>query len=212
MTKNVLCVHGTIEIALEQIQRDIAANSRRQKCRKLRYVCHELKHKCSCAIAIYLNLNPNDIRTNFEFTFYFNKTDVKPYVLDGGYQIILANWPKYKRIICTNNNNIPVSIPSHPYVLLNSSILCDCDIEAESNFLLESLATCEEGNKPDLEMYFTVNLAFVHYLDLLNETIETPVVRNWTMQKQILPISLETVMLNLMLIRFSIRFNTFNTS
>ena len=34
MMKNVLCVHGTIEIALEQIQRDIAVNSQRQKCRK----------------------------------------------------------------------------------------------------------------------------------------------------------------------------------
>ena len=32
--KNVLCVHGTIEIALERIQRDIAANSRRQKRRE----------------------------------------------------------------------------------------------------------------------------------------------------------------------------------
>ena len=93
--------------------------------------------------------------------------------------------------MCTHNNNILVSIPSHPYVLLNRSILCDCYIEAESNFLSESLATCEEGNKPDLEMYFTVNLAFVNYLDLLNETIKTPIVRNWTMQKQILPISLE---------------------
>ena len=32
--KNALCVHGTIEIALERIQRDIAANSRRQKRRE----------------------------------------------------------------------------------------------------------------------------------------------------------------------------------
>ena len=32
--KNALCVHGTIEIALERIQRDIAANLRRQKCRE----------------------------------------------------------------------------------------------------------------------------------------------------------------------------------
>ena len=130
------------------------------------------KHKCSCASAIYFNLNPDDIRKNCEFTFNFNKTDVKPYVLDGGYQIIPANWPKYKRLICTHNNNIPVSIPSHPHVLLNRSILCNSDIEAESNFL-ESLATCEEGNKPHLEMYFTVNLAIVNYLDVLNETVET---------------------------------------
>ena len=33
-TKNALCVHGTIEIALERIQRDIAANLRCQKRRK----------------------------------------------------------------------------------------------------------------------------------------------------------------------------------
>ena len=33
------------------------------------------------------------------------------------------------------------------------------------------LATCGEHEKPDLEMYFTVNLAFVDYLEQLNETI-----------------------------------------
>ena len=109
-----------------------------------------------------------------------NKTDVMPSVLDGGKQIILANWPNYKRITCTYNNNIPVNIPSHPYVLLDRNILCNCDIEAESNFLLESLAACEEHEKPDLEMYFTVNLAFVDYLEQLNETITTPINRNWT--------------------------------
>ena len=54
-------------------------------------------------------------------------------MLDGGQNIILANWPSYKRLICTYNNNIPVNIPSHPYVLLNRNILCNCDIEAEDN-------------------------------------------------------------------------------
>ena len=54
-------------------------------------------------------------------------------------------------------------MPSHPYVLLDRNILCNCDIEAESNFLLELLAACREHEKPDLEMYFTVNLAFVDY-------------------------------------------------
>ena len=37
--KNVLCVHGTIEIALEQIQCDIAANLRRQKCLRICTMC-----------------------------------------------------------------------------------------------------------------------------------------------------------------------------
>ena len=60
---------------------------------------------------------------------------------------------------------------SHPYVLLDRSILCNCNIEAESNFLLESLVACGEHEKPDLEVHFTVNMDFVDYLDLLNETI-----------------------------------------
>ena len=106
------------------------------------------------------------------------------------------NWPNYKKIICTHNNNIPVNIPSHPYVLLDRNILCNCDIKAESNFLLESLVACREHEKSDLDMYFTVNLTFVDYLDQLNETIETPIERNWTNHRQILPISLQSFQLN----------------
>ena len=86
-------------------------------------------------------------------------------MLDGGKQIILANWPSYKRIICAPNNHIPVNIPSHPYVLLERDILCGCNIEAKNNFLIESLASCREHERPDLEMYFTANLAVINHLD-----------------------------------------------
>ena len=140
---------------------------------------------------MYFNSN-HDIKENCEFYHYHNKSDVTPSVLNGGRQIILANWPKYKRIICTHNNKIPVNIPSHPYILLDRDILCNCGIETESNFLLESLAACEEHEKPDLEMYFTVNLAFVDYLEQLNETITTPINRNWTSAKQSISISLDS--------------------
>ena len=121
---------------------------------------------------------------------------MKPAALNAGYQIIVMNWPSYKRLICAHNNSIPIDIPSHPYVLLNRSILCNCDIEAKSNFLLKSLAACRENEKPDLEMYFTVNLAFVNYLDQLKETTDMPVIRNWTNQEQILPITLESFQIN----------------
>ena len=159
------------------------------------YFCEELfvvksKHKNSCASAVYFNLE-HEIKQNCEFQFYFNKTDITPSVLDGGHQIILVKLPSYTRIICTHNNNIPVNIPSHPYVLLDRSILCSCDIEAKGNFLLESLATCGEQEKPDLEMYFTINLAFANYLNQLNETINIPIERNWTHQTQVLPISIK---------------------
>ena len=168
------------------------------------YFCGELfvvksMHKYSCASTMHFNSN-DDIKENCDFYYYHNKSDVTPSVLDGGRQIILANWPNYKRIICTYNNNILVNIPSHPYVLLDRNILCNCDIEAENNFLLESLAACREHEKPNLEMYFTVNLAFVDYLEELDETIKTPINRNWTSFKQSLPVSLESFQLSSKLI------------
>ena len=128
-------------------------------------------------VQFIFNLN-NEIKQICNFDYYFNKTDITPLVLDGGQQIIPANWPSYKRIICTYNNNIPVNIPSHPYLLLDRNILCNCDIEAEDNFLLESLATCGERNNQKLEMYFTVNLAFLDHLDELTDVAEIPIDRN----------------------------------
>ena len=94
-------------------------------CKKIgyEYFCEELfvvksKHKFRCASAVYFNLN-HEIKQNCNFDYHFNKNDITPSLLDGGQNIILANWPSYKGLICTYNNNIPVNIPSHPYVLLD---------------------------------------------------------------------------------------------
>ena len=70
---------------------------------------------------IYFNLGSDIIKENFRFA-YFNKTDVHPTVLDRGNEIIFANWPNDKHIY-SDNNDIPVKIPSHPYVLVNRSVL-----------------------------------------------------------------------------------------
>ena len=40
------------------------------------------------------------IRNNCNFDFYFNKTESTPTVPDGVDEIILANWPNDKHIIC----------------------------------------------------------------------------------------------------------------
>ena len=76
---------------------------------------------------------------------------------------------------------------------MNRSILYNCDVEAESNFFLESLAACEGSEtKTDLEMHFTINLAFVNYFDDIIEELGIQVSQNWTTQEQILPLSIET--------------------
>ena len=108
-------------------------------CKRIDYdfYCEEpfiVKHKSkySCESMVYFNLNAETIS---KFKFYDNKTDITPTVLDGGNEIILANWPSDKIIICNINNDIPVKIPSHPYVLVNRSVLCNCGIEVDNHFL-----------------------------------------------------------------------------
>ena len=45
-------------------------------------------------------------------------------------------------------------------------VLCNCFIEAENNFLLESIAACNpERDDVDLEMYSVANIAFLNYFD-----------------------------------------------
>ena len=122
------------------------------------------KSKYSCKSVIYFNLNSETIKENCKFYFYHNKTAITPTVLDSGNEIFLANWPNDKHIICNINHNIPTKIHSHLYVLVNRSVLCNCDIEVENHFLLDSLAAWQ-GINSKLLMYFTVNTAFINYLD-----------------------------------------------
>ena len=52
-------------------------------------------------------------------------------------------------------------------------------IEAENNYLLESLAACHDS-RTKLVMYFTVNLAFTNYINDFNltEEINIPTITN----------------------------------
>ena len=159
-------------------------------CEELFVAKHESKY--SCESIIYFNLDAETIKEYCKFKFYYNKTDITPTVLEGGNETILANWLNGKHIICNINNDIPVKILSHPYVLVNRSVLCNCGIEVDNHFLLKSLASCDNANSK-LTMYSTVNTAFVNYLDKfpnLTESLEFLVVKERTMFMQTLPISL----------------------
>ena len=128
-----------------------------------------MRHKSihSCKSVIYFDLDKDIIKHNCDFIFYYNKTDIILTVLDGGNEIILANCPNDKHIICTINNGILIEIPGHSYVLVNRSILCNCSIEVENNFLLESSAMCHDANT-NLVIYFMVNTAVTNYIDQFN--------------------------------------------
>ena len=95
--------------------------------------------------------------------------------------------------VCSTHNNIPIEIPSHLYVLLNRTVHRNCIIEAENNFLLESIAACDPHSVGvDLEMDFIANMAFLNYFEGLIDTLEVPFLHNVTTQEHILPISLES--------------------
>ena len=83
-----------------------------------------------------------------------------------------------------------MKIPNHPYVLVNRSALCNCGIEADNHHLLESIATC--GNKvTKLIMYFTINLAFTNYLDMIPNLMDSvPIIKDRTRYEQPLPLNL----------------------
>ena len=132
----------------------------------------------------------NIIKNNCNINIYFNKTDITPTMLNGGDKIVLVNWPNDKHIICNINNDIPVKIPSHPYVLVNRRVLCNCGIEADNHYLLESIAVCDNRDSK-LVMYFTVNMAFANYLDMFpNLTDSFPLIKDRTTYEQPLPINI----------------------
>ena len=165
-------------------------------CEELFVVKHRSQHNCENAI--YFDLNAEIFKENFEFQYFYNKTDVKPAVLDGGNEIILANWPKSKYVICKDNHEYPIKIPRHPYILLKRSVLCNCDIHAEEHSLLESIATYP-GKQSNMIIYYTVNTAFMPYLDTFKEELELPrleleINQNFTTQKQVLPILLQATL------------------
>ena len=65
-------------------------------CKKIGYefYCDELfvvkcKTKYSCESVIYLDLDGEIIKENYDFQYYFNNTDVKPAVLGGGHEKVL---------------------------------------------------------------------------------------------------------------------------
>ena len=60
------------------------------------FYCEELfivkhKSKYSCESVMYFYLGSEIINENCNLPYYFNKTDIKQAVLDGGNEIILAN-------------------------------------------------------------------------------------------------------------------------
>ena len=132
-------------------------------CEELFLVKHKSKH--SCESAIYYNLSKEVINDYCTFKYFYNTT-VMPSVLDGGPQILLANLLTPKRLICTYASDMARPVPSHDYVLVSRSMLCNCHMESGLTYLLKSIAFCEDAST-EYTMSFALNLAFLHMIQEL---------------------------------------------
>ena len=132
-------------------------------CEELFLVKHKSKH--SCESAIYYNLSMEVINDYCTFKYFYNTT-VMPSVLDGGPQILLANLLTPKRLICTYASDMARPVPSHDYVLVSRSMLCNCHMESGLTYLLKSIAFCEDAST-EYTMSFALNLAFLHMIQEL---------------------------------------------
>ena len=125
-------------------------------CEELFLVKHKSKH--SCASVIFYKLPPALINSNCQFKYFYN-TSVIPSVLDGGSQIVLANMINKKKLSCRDSHNLARPLPSSNYVLVNRSLLCNCRLEADLTYLLQSAGSCTNNTHSPV-LYYTINLAF----------------------------------------------------
>ena len=157
-------------------------------CEELFLVKHKSKH--SCESAIYYNLTQDVINRYCTFHYFYNTT-IMPSVLDGGPLILLANMLTPKRLICTYASDMARPVPSHDYVLVNRSMLCNCHMESGLTYLLKSIAFCE-GATMDYTMHFALNLAFLHMIQEIWPGNFSHLTPNLTQDELAFPLSLPT--------------------
>ena len=78
---------------------------------------------------------------------------VQPSILDGGNHILLANQKAAKNLICSHNHNLAMPLAQFPYVLVNRSLLCHCQLQSGTTHLAKSLASCKDAYQPQIVFY-----------------------------------------------------------
>ena len=136
-------------------------------CKSIRhiYYCEELfviKHKSrhSCVSAIFYNLGPATITKNCKFDYYYNTT-VPPVILDGGRDVLLANFHGPRALKCSSvNGGLAKPAPENTYTVVNREFLCDCQLDLEHASVLRQLSSCSKSSTSKMHMKFSINLAF----------------------------------------------------
>ena len=136
-------------------------------CKSIRhiYYCEELfviKHKSrhSCVSAMFYNMGTATVTKNCKFDYYYNTT-VPPVTLDGGKDVLLANFHGPRSLKCSSvNGGLAKPAPENTYAVVNREFLCDCQLDLEHASILRQLSSCSKSSTSKIHMKFTINLAF----------------------------------------------------
>ena len=110
--------------------------------------------------AIFYDLGPATITKNCKFNYYYNTT-VPPVTLDGGRDILLANFHEPRSLKCSSvNRGLAKPAPENTYAVVNREFLCDCQLDSEHASVLRQLSSCSKSSSLNMHMKFTINLAF----------------------------------------------------
>ena len=122
-------------------------------CKSIRhiYYCEELfviKHKSrhSCVSAIFHNLGPATITKICRFDYYYNTT-VPPVILDGGRDVLLANFHGPRSLKCSSvNGGLAKLAPEHTYAVFHREFLCDCQLDLEHASVVRQINSCSKSS------------------------------------------------------------------
>ena len=110
--------------------------------------------------AIFYNLGPATITKNCKLDYYYNTT-VPPVILDGGRDVLLANFHGPRSLKCSLvNGGLARPAPENTYAVVNREFLCDCQLDLEHTSVLRQFSSCSKSSTSKMYMKFTINLAF----------------------------------------------------
>ena len=114
----------------------------------------------------------------------YNAT-IPPVILDGGKDVLLANFHGPGSLKCTSiNGGLAKPTPEHTYAAVNREFLCDCQLYLEHASILRQLSSCNKDKSSKLVMQFHINIAFRELLRIQNPQIAEQVQPQFTDHRQ----------------------------
>ena len=131
-----------------------------------KYYCEELfvvKHKSAygCGSAIFYDMGPKRVTQSCEFKYMYD-AKVVPTVLDGGNELLLANFRGPRSLKCDNKDSgLAKPTPEHMYAVVTREFLYDCQLDLEYASMLKQISACGERTQYEMTLRFTVNFGIL---------------------------------------------------